>query len=204
MIKKIVHSKPTKYLKKHLPTLENLWRKNIIPYVQIIDEKTFSTTFMPSDSIPNYDVVDISRTQRLFNVFQEKQEDWYEHLDRANSFLNSLGYLLPNPDFSQHGLIHGDLNTNNIVVSGGKPVFIDLEHVKNGPLAYDLARPLLRFAKNRREEYLEAYFGTDTQLSKDELKEGELFFYAIQAYERNRLLLFNDVKQSIALLEKYL
>lgn len=204
MSKVILHKKSTRYLIKYMSDLDYLASKGIIPKINILGAELFSSSYVSEDKKFSFVPELIACTQKEFNISQEKDVDWFEHLALAKEFLEKKNIYLPSPDFSRYVLIHGDLNTNNIIFSQEKPVFIDLEHVKNGPLAYDLARPLLRFAKNCPEKYLEAYFDGDDALSKEELEEGKLFFYAIQAYERTRLHRFKDAKESIALLENYL
>ncbi|MFA4887115.1 MAG: phosphotransferase [Candidatus Nanoarchaeia archaeon] len=185
---------------------------NIARYKQKLDEKNrsgiisspivgileggFVTTFIDGrtlDTLPTIKISAVAQLQATFHQVDNYNLDcWTEKLDRVRTYILQHQLMgkneLPIPQFSAYGLIHGDYSPSNIVKTKQRLVTIDLEHVLEGPIAFDLARPLLRVCHNETEQatYLDQYFQKRPPLSREELRFGKGFFFLIQAYDRHR------------------
>lgn len=165
------------------------------PIVRIL-ERGFVTKFiegMTLDTLPTIKVSDVARLQATFHQVNNYDLDcWTEKLDYVRTYVIQHQLVrkneLPTPQFSTYGLIHGDYSSSNIVKTSERLIVIDLEHVLEGPIAFDLARPLLRVCRNEAEQkaYLDQYFQERPHLSQEELRLGRSIFFLIQAYDRHR------------------
>ncbi len=185
---------------------------NIMRYKQKLDEKNrpriisspvirileggFVTTFVDGktlDTLPTIKISAIARFQATFHQVDKYDLNcWNEKLDRVRTYLLQHQLVrkneLPTTQFSTYGLIHGDYSPSNIVKTKQRLVAIDLEHVLEGPIAFDLARPLLRVCHNETEQatYIDQYFQEKPHLSQEELRFGRSVFFLVQAYDRHR------------------
>lgn len=165
------------------------------PIVAILDEG-FVTSFVEGEILTTLSVKDIPSIAQLQATFHQVEDYnlylWYKKLDMVSLYLLQHNLIaqkeIPKIQFSRYGLIHGDYSLKNIVKTIYGLVTIDLEHVVEGPIAFDLARPLLRICSNKLEQqiYLYNYFQGRSQLSQEELDIGRATFYLIQIYDRHR------------------
>ncbi len=187
----------TSNITQYKQRLDEKNRSRIIssPIVGIL-ERGFVTTFIDGEvleTLPTLDIFAVAQLQAAFHQVDNYNLDgWAEKLDRVYTYLLQHQLVrkneLPTPQFSTYGLIHGDYSLSNIVKTKQRLVAIDLEHVLDGPVAFDLARPLLRVCRNGTEQatYLDQYFQGKSHLSQEELRFGRGIFFLIQAYDRHR------------------
>lgn len=196
---------------------------NITQYKQKLDEKNrskiisspivgvfergFVTTFIDGDVLDTLPTIDISTVAQLQATFHQVDnynlDCWTEKLDRIYTYLLQHQLMkkneLPAFQFSTYGLVHGDYSPSNIVRTKQRLVAIDLEHVLEGPVAFDLARPLLRVCRSETEQadYLDQYFQGRPHLNQEELRFGKGIFFLIQAYDRHRWKHPKEAKASL-------
>lgn len=158
-------------------------------------------------------LLDIARLQAKFHRYPESTVDlqvWEDRYNEAVHYLEKEGVLtgevLPDLTFTRRGLLHGDYHHNNLVLTENGLVAIDLEHLVIGPIAVDLARPLVRMCgdTNERNNYLKAYFNQDKGIGKIELQNGVIAYYVIQIYKRVQNGFMPEARKSLAELENLL
>lgn len=187
----------TSNITQYKQKLDEKNRSRIIssPIVGIL-ERGFVTTFIDGEvleTLPTIDIFAVAQLQATFHhVDNYNLDGWTEKLDRVYTYLLQHQLVrkneLPTHQFSTYGLIHGDYSPSNIIKTKQRLVAIDLEHVLEGPIAFDLARPLLRVCRNETEQatYIDQYFQGTPHLSQEELRFGRDIFFLIQAYDRHR------------------
>jgi len=187
----------TSNITRYKQKLDEKNRSRIIssPIIKIL-EGGFVTTFVDGktlDTLPTIKISAVAQLQATFHQVDNYDLDcWDEKIDRVRTYLLQHQLVkknkLPTTQFSAYGLIHGDYSLSNIVKTKQRLVTIDLEHVLEGPIAFDLARPLLRVCRNEAEQatYIDQYFQERTHLSQEELRFGRSVFFLVQAYNRHR------------------
>jgi len=194
----------TQYIKK----LDKKNKSRIIssPIIRIL-EGGFVTTFVDGKTLNALPTINISAVARLqatlHQVDNYRLDCWNEKLDCVHTYLLQHQLVrkneLPTTKFSTYGLIHGDYSPSNIVKTKQRLVTIDLEHVLEGPIAFDLARPLLRVCRNEAEQatYIDQYFQERPHLSQEELLFGRSVFFLVQAYDRHRWRYPKEAQRSL-------
>ena len=205
------HTARTANIKKYKIKLDEKNKVSVIssPILSIL-KQGFVTIFVEGEALNTLPAIDISSVAQLQATFHKVDnydlEYWTEKLDRVQTYLLQNQLIGRNESishhFSRYGLIHGDYSPDNLIKTPQGLVTIDLEHVLEGPIAFDLARPLLRVCHNETEQaiYLDHYFKEQPHLSQEELVLGRSAFFLIQACNRHR---WGYPKEAQASLEKF-
>lgn len=169
---------------------------NCTPIITVFDEG-YLTRFIPGTTIESpLDLLPVlAHLQRRFHAAAEGKYTrfWEQRCADSHDYLASKGHLFPlekvMSTFTRYGLIHGDFSTGNIIHTPHRRlVLLDHEHMMEGPLAYDLARPLERICRTSadRDLYMDSYLQSGESLPARELWAGSIMFLLLQGADRLR------------------
>ncbi len=203
------YAETTKNLKHYKSVLDKKNDAQIIssPIIKIFEDG-FITSYIPGKTLSKMRIPPIKSLAKLQAKFNDSNnltlDFWLEKMDKIKHVLINNRLIknnqIPCLEFTKYGLLHGDFSFSNIITAGKKLVIIDLEHVMDGPLAFDLARPLLKMCETSeaKEVYLAEYMKNKIILDKEEIKLGLGIFYLNQAYFRHSWGYPKETKISIS------
>lgn len=194
-------------IKRNLSSMSLLASRELVPEIYLLDDKFFATNYIKGKIIFSKDdasIEDIANLQRqIHHQVTSAESHWNEYFNQVLYSLKKEGVPsvinLPELSYSRFALTHGDFGLGNLVETEGGLCAIDLEHFKEGPVVFDVIRPLLRICSDKEEEsqYLTNYGNGKNIFSKEEITSGKIAFYVIQTYNRINKGFIEEAKISI-------
>jgi thiamine kinase-like enzyme len=199
-------------IERNLSYMGLLASKELIPEIYLLDNNSFATNYIEGKIISSKDdasIEDIANLQRqIHHQVPSAESFWNEYFNQVLYSLKREGVSsienLPELYYSSFALTHGDFGLGNLVEAEKDLYAIDLEHFREGPVVFDVIRPLLRICSDKDEEnrYLTTYGKGSNIFSREEINSGKIAFYVMQIYNRINKGFVEEAKSSISNLKK--
>jgi hypothetical protein len=195
-------------IKRNLSHMSPLASKGLIPEIYILDNNSFATNYVEGriiSSKSDASIDEIANLQRqIHHQVPSAESFWNEYFNQVLYSLKREGvpYIenLPELYYSSFALTHGDFGLGNLVEAEKGLCAIDLEHFREGPVVFDVIRPLLKICSGENEEnrYLTTYGKGSNIFSREEINSGKIAFYVMQIYNRINKGFVEEAKSSIS------